>query len=128
LGFPLLILGVLDRIREMERQGDELYQKGWKRAWHVVRIDYAVAFNLFLLAVILSMFYLVASHGVRFPFDESYITLQFARNLGRFGRFTFDGAGSSYGLTSPLHALLVYLLSLTGLRPAWSVILEQGGS
>jgi hypothetical protein len=114
---------MLDFIRERERQGDARYPPGWRRAWHVVRIDYAVAFNLFFLAVILSLLYLVASHGVRFPFDESYITLQFARNLGRFGRFTFDGAGSSYGLTSPLHALLVYLLSLTGLRPVWSAML-----
>jgi hypothetical protein len=114
---------VLERIRELERRGDELYQKGWKRAWHVVRIDYAVVFNLFFLAVVLSLFYLVASHGFRFPFDESYITLQFARNLGRFGRFTFDGTGSSYGLASPLHALLIYLLSLTGLRPIWSAML-----
>jgi hypothetical protein len=113
---------MLELLRERERQGDARY-RGLARAWHVVRIDYAVAFNLFVLAVILSLLYLVASHGFRFPFDESYITLQFARNLGRFGRFTFDPAGSSYGLTSPLHALLVYLLSLTGLRPAWSAML-----
>lgn len=114
---------MLDRIREIERRGDELYQKGWRRAWHVVRLDYAIVFILVLLAVVLSLAFLVAGRGFRFPFDESYITLQFARNLGRFGRFTFDGAGSSYGLTSPLHALLIHLLSLTGLRSSWSAML-----
>ena len=114
---------MLDRIREMERRGDAQYQKGWARAWHVVRIDYAIVFNLLFLAIILSLVYLFASHGNRFPFDDSYVTLQFARNLLQFGRFTFDGGASSYGLTSPLHVLLIYVVSLTGLRPAWSSLL-----
>jgi len=113
---------MLELLRERERQGDARY-RGLARAWHVVRIDYAIVFNLVLLAVILSLTFLVDARGARFPFDESYITLQFARNLGRFGRFTFDGVGSGFGLVSPLHAVLIYLLSLTGLRTAWSAML-----
>ena len=95
---------------------------GLPRAWHVVRMDYWIVFNLFFFAVIFSLVYLFASHGSRFPFDDSYVTLQFVRNLSQLGRFTFDGTSSGYGLTSPLHVLLVWLLSLTGLRPAWSAL------
>lgn len=113
---------MLDRIREMERKGDAEYRSGLPRAWHVVRLDYWIVFNLFFFAVIFSLVYLFASHGSRFPFDDSYITLQFVRNLRELGRFTFDGTASGYGLASPLHVLLVWLVSLTGLRPAWSAL------
>jgi len=113
---------MLERIREMERKGDAEYRSGLPRAWHVVRLDYWIVFNLFFFAIIFSLVYLFASHGSRFPFDDSYVTLQFVRNLGQLGRLTFDGTTSGYGLTSPLHVLLVWLVSLTGLRPAWSAL------
>jgi|GEM_PF-1262445 hypothetical protein len=113
---------MLDRIREMERKGDAEYRSGLPRAWHVVRLDYWIVFNLFFFAVIFSLVYLFASHGSRFPFDDSYVTLQFVRNLRQLGRLTFDGTTGGYGLTSPLQVLLVWLVSLTGLRPAWSAL------
>jgi hypothetical protein len=52
----------------------------------------------------------VRSPGVIRPiFDDSYISLHFARNLAEHGKLTFDGTNWSTGATSPLHVALIAL-------------------
>lgn len=61
-----------------------------------------------------SVYYLYSTGPLQFPFDDSYITLQFARNFAAMGRFTFDGIHPAPGATSPLHVLLLALASRLG--------------
>lgn len=113
---------MLDRIRQLERDGDARY-KGLAAAWHVVRLDYGIAFLLFALATLLSLVYLLANLGGRFVLDDSYVTLTMARNLLHFGRLTFDGQAARYAGTSPLHVALVALLTLLTHRVEVAAIL-----
>ena len=55
----------------------------------------AVAFALALVLI-----YLFTAPVVGLPFDDSYISLQFARNLADHGFLTFDGETASSGATS----------------------------
>ncbi|MBI1941568.1 MAG: hypothetical protein HYS33_08695 [Acidobacteria bacterium] len=58
--------------------------------------------------------YLYSTGPFQFPSDDSYITLEFARNFAATGRFTFDGVHPAPGATSPLHVLLLALASRLG--------------
>lgn len=58
--------------------------------------------------------YLYSTGPFQFPFDDSYITLEFARNFAATGRFTFDGTHPAPGATSPLHVILLALASRMG--------------
>ncbi len=51
------------------------------------------------------------------PFDDSYISLQFARNLARHGFLTFDGETASAGATSILHVALLAVPIKLGVSP-----------
>ena len=64
-----------------------------------------------LLAV---AYYLHSAGTLQFPFDDSYITLEFARNFAATGRFTYDGVHAVPGATSPLHVLLLALAARLG--------------
>jgi hypothetical protein len=97
------------RAREQASAGNH---RGLSAAWHVVRFDYAVVFAVFVLGAVLALSFLRTNPGGRFVYDDSYITLTFAKNLLRFGRLTFDGVNPGSGATSPLHVTLIALLAL----------------
>src|SRR5215216_4357252 len=50
-------------------------------------------------------------------FDDSYISLTFARSLAEHGKISIDGQSWSTGATSPLHVFIVANLVKTGLSP-----------
>src|SRR3954454_24727549 len=50
-------------------------------------------------------------------FDDSFISLTFARNLAEHGKMGFDGTTWSTGATSPLHVFIVANLIKVGLTP-----------
>jgi hypothetical protein len=70
-----------------------------------------VAMGVGLLTV---CYYFFSTGRFQFPFDDSYITLEFARNFAATGRFTFDGVHAVPGATSPLHVLLLALTARLG--------------
>ncbi len=59
--------------------------------------------------------FLWSSGPFPFPYDDSYITLEFARNLAATGRLTFDGIHRAGGATSLLHVALLALPARLGL-------------
>ncbi len=71
-----------------------------------------VALGIGLLAV---CYYFFSTGPFQFPVDDSYITLEFARNFAATGHFTFDGIHPAPGATSPLHVLLLALASRLGI-------------
>jgi hypothetical protein len=69
------------------------------------------------LAVASVLVYLHTVPLFSLPFDDSFISLQFARNLARHGFLTFDGETSSTGATSLLHVGLLSLPIKFGAEP-----------
>lgn len=63
------------------------------------------------MASVAALVFLQGNPGRWMVYDDSYITLKFARNLLQLGRFTFDGIHAG-GATSPLHVLLIALVSV----------------
>jgi hypothetical protein len=59
-----------------------------------------------VVALIAALHYVRAPGVLRPVFDDSYISLLFARNLAEHGRLTFDGHSWSTGATSILHVTL----------------------
>ncbi len=59
--------------------------------------------------------FLWSSGPFPFPYDDSYITLEFAHNLAATGRLTFDGIHRAGGATSLLHVALLALPARLGL-------------
>ncbi len=68
-------------------------------------------------AVALAFVYLQAAPVVGLPFDDSYISLLFARNLAHHGFLTFDGESASGGATSLLHVAILALPIKLGADP-----------
>src|SRR5690349_19296399 len=56
--------------------------------------------------VVLGFFLLAASHAGYTP-DDTYIYLQYARNLVTGGGMSFNAGHPSYGFTSPLWVLII---------------------
>jgi hypothetical protein len=69
------------------------------------------------LALVLALTYLLSAPAFGLPFDDSYISLQFARNLADHGYLTFDGEEASAGATSVLHVALLALPIRLGAPP-----------
>jgi hypothetical protein len=74
-----------------------------------------VALPACLAGLIAVFYFLWSSRPFQFPFDDTYITLEFARNLAATGRLTFDGTHTAPGATSLLHVLLLALPTRLGL-------------
>jgi hypothetical protein len=66
------------------------------------------------LGLFAAIYCLYSAGPLQFPFDDSYITLEFARNFAATGRFTYDGVHAVAGATSPLHVLLLGLAAKLG--------------
>ena len=91
-------------------RGSTLDPAGQRTSGAAVRF---AALGLGLLAVCT---YFFSSGPFQFPSDDSYITLEFARNFAATGRFTFDGIHAAPGATSSLHVLLLALASKLGIE------------
>jgi hypothetical protein len=60
-------------------------------------------------------YFLLSSRPFQFPHDDSYATLEFARNLAATGRLTYDGFHTVFGTSSLLHILLLSVPARLGL-------------
>ena len=63
------------------------------------------------------MFYIISPEHLRPIFDDSYISLNFARNIAEHGKLSFDGKEWTTGATSPLHVLIMGILLKLGVSP-----------
>jgi len=78
-------------------------------------IHYAVIVSLFLASTAIFVLSEIADSGLGFPFDDSWIFAQYARNLAEGHGFCFNIGEPSNGFTSFLWLLLVALgYKLTG--------------
>ena len=68
-------------------------------------------------AFALTLVYLEAASTLGLPFDDGYISLQFARNLADHGFLTFDGETASAGATSLLHVAVLAVPIKLGVEP-----------
>jgi hypothetical protein len=84
------------------------------RPWLAATLPAAVAA---VLALVAAVYYVRAPGVMRFVFDDSYISLTFARNLAEHGKLTFDGHSWSTGATSILHVSLLAVLLKIGIDP-----------
>ena len=56
-----------------------------------------------------------SSRPFQFPYDDSYIALEFARNLAATGHLTYDGVHTIAGTTTLLHIMLLSVPARLGL-------------
>ncbi len=70
-----------------------------------------------LVALVAALDYVRAPGVVFFVFDDSYISLTFARNLAEHGKLSFDGHTWSTGATSILHVSMLASLIKLGINP-----------
>ena len=85
------------------------WARGLARHWEVAPI---AAF-----ALTVALIYLYSASELALPFDDSYISLHFARNLADHGFLTFNGKNASGGATSLLHVLLLAVPIKLGVDP-----------
>lgn len=69
------------------------------------------------LGLVSALIYLQSAPVVGLPFDDSYISLLFARNLAEHGFLTFDGETASAGATSVLHVAILAVPIKLGADP-----------
>jgi hypothetical protein len=86
------------------------------RAVALLLVWYGVPLSA-LLGLIASLIYVLAPETMRPIFDDSYISLTFARNLAEHGKLSFDGQHWSTGATSPLHVILMAIPIALGFDP-----------
>ncbi|MEO0090498.1 MAG: glycosyltransferase family 39 protein [candidate division WOR-3 bacterium] len=67
---------------------------------------------LFIISIILPLIYLSQNKELFLVYDDSYITLTFAKNLFQYKGLTFDGRYFNEGATSPLHIFLISFFNL----------------
>jgi len=68
-------------------------------------------------ALIVGLFYVTVVLHYTYTPDDTYIYLQYARNLAHGNGFSFDANTPSYGITGPLWALLIAGGAKAGLDP-----------
>ncbi|MBI3112400.1 MAG: hypothetical protein HYZ01_12605 [Ignavibacteriales bacterium] len=71
----------------------------------------------FGIALILIVFYATTALHFEYTPDDTYIYLQYARNLAAGDGFSFNDATPSYGLTGPLWAVVIAVGTGLGLDP-----------
>ncbi len=64
-----------------------------------------------IVIILISLIFLKTNPNLEFVFDDSYITLQFAKNFFVKKGLTFDGIHYNLGATSPLHIFLLALFN-----------------
>jgi hypothetical protein len=70
-----------------------------------------------LMGLVASLVFVLAPDTNRPIFDDSYISLTYARNLAETGKLSFDGETWSTGATSPLHVALMAVPIALGADP-----------
>lgn len=75
-----------------------------------------------LMALGAALTYVRASGYIMPIFDDSFISLNFARHLAEDGKLSFDGQTWSTGATSPLHVALLALVLKAGAAPIFASI------
>jgi arabinofuranosyltransferase len=75
-----------------------------------------------IVAAVAALHYVRSMGWLRPVFDDSYISLAFARNLAEHGKLTFDGSHWSTGATSLLHVASVAILIRLGVEPFKALI------
>lgn len=70
-----------------------------------------------VVALVSALIYVWTPSTLSPTFDDSFISLTFARNLAEHGMMGFDGKSWSTGATSPLHVFIVANLIKAGLTP-----------
>jgi hypothetical protein len=65
-------------------------------------------------------FYVDSPRALRPIFDDSYISLTFARNLAEHAKLSFDGETWSTGATSPFHVAVLALVLKAGAEPVFA--------
>jgi hypothetical protein len=78
-----------------------------------------------LMGLVASLLFVLAPGTDRPIFDDSYISLTYARNLAEVGKLSFDGQTWSTGATSPLHVIIMAVPIKLGVNP-FSVSLAVG--
>jgi len=78
-----------------------------------------------LMGLVVSLIFVLAPDTNRPIFDDSYISLTYARNLAEVGKLSFDGETWSTGATSPLHVVIMAVPIALGVDP-FSVSLAVG--
>jgi len=101
--------------------GQQAAQRGVAARTHESVLSRALAFwevwPLIVGALALLLVYLLTAPYLGMPFDDSYISLLFARNLADHGFLTFDGEGASAGATSLLHVATLATFIKLGVEP-----------
>jgi hypothetical protein len=87
-----------------------------ERAWELVRDWYGLPLA-FALGLISGLIYIGQAAAPWPIFDDSFISLTFARNLSEHGILSFDGSSWSSGATSPLHVGILAGLLKAGVDP-----------
>jgi hypothetical protein len=83
---------------------------GLARDWYGVPLAWLIGLASALIYVL--------HPAVAWPiFDDSFISMTFARNLAEHGKLSFDGITWSTGATSPLHVSVMALLLKLGVPP-----------
>lgn len=72
---------------------------------------------IFCIAIVLSVFNLIQK--INYSPDDTFIYLQYAKNLAGGNGFSFNPGEPSYGITSPLWSLLLTTPFLFHLDPFW---------
>src|SRR5687767_4475762 len=75
-----------------------------------------------LAALATALHYVRSPEVLRPTWDDSYITLIFARNLAEHGKLSYDGVGWATGATSPLHVALLAVPIKLGAEPVFTAI------
>jgi hypothetical protein len=75
-----------------------------------------------LLGLGAALTYVQHSGAIMPIFDDSFISLNFARNLAETGMMSFDGENWNTGATSPLHVTMLAAVLKTGASPIFATI------
>ncbi len=70
-----------------------------------------------MFGVAAALYYTISPEHLRPIFDDSYISLNFARNVAEHGKLSFDGEEWTTGATSPLHVLILAFWLKLGVSP-----------
>jgi hypothetical protein len=67
------------------------------------------------LAGLAAVTYFFRASPFQFPYDDSFITMEFARNLAAIGRVSYDGIHTMPGATSLLHTMMLAATARLGI-------------
>jgi len=75
--------------------------------------------NYYILGAILLIFFFDIFQKTLYAPDDTYIYLQYAKNIASGNGFSFNPGEESYGVTSPLWVLLLSLPTMIGINAFW---------